>query len=499
MLVSSLILASVVLVAAQTNEPCADIASLLSDVLIPAQAAFDCLNSVPVDVEGNQQLIDELKTVWQWESDLVYLKNTPDDFPNGPQDIEKELDDIRGTLDQFSSEYAVQLAIQNITLRSGNFHWNYRPDILQVFIFSRPVGVASISEDGKSTPKLYVASDVLSRGFSTSSSDFSDISEINGMNPYEYLERAAITEQYIDADGRVNSMFTTGDTGTPGAFERSRSYPGATTPVTWTNGSDAEYNNFAELSPAAEFGDWTQITSGQDFFDVFCTGQFASNFINGFRKREAQPSRRGKLDAPTKIPHTYHLNKRQEIVPANFPTTVQGVNSTALAGYFLNGQGYEDVAVLKIITFSPEDSDAEFQSSIAAFIEESISANKQKLILDVRENGGGASHLLIDAFMQLFPGQLPFLGNRYRAQEQFIAIGEAVEEMRTKLEGGGASQTSVDNFSASYRFWAYWHFVTAQGENFKDFDEYDGPNEVNGDQWTATWRYNVRISLFARS
>ena len=165
MLKSALLLASTALVAAQSSssEPCAAAAAdLRQSSSIEAQVAFDCLDSVPVDVQGNAQLIDELKQIWQFQSELVWLKKPGDDWEFGPLDIEAELDSVKDNLNSFSSEYAVQLAIQNITIRTGNFHFNYRPDILTVFDFFRQINVASISEDGKALPKLYVADDVAS-------------------------------------------------------------------------------------------------------------------------------------------------------------------------------------------------------------------------------------------------------------------------------------------------------------------------------------------------
>jgi len=45
-----------------------------SIVRVPAQAAYDCLMSVPVDVEGDVLEIDELKAFLQWQSTLAWLK-----------------------------------------------------------------------------------------------------------------------------------------------------------------------------------------------------------------------------------------------------------------------------------------------------------------------------------------------------------------------------------------------------------------------------------------
>ncbi|KAI2610762.1 uncharacterized protein GGS25DRAFT_163198 [Hypoxylon fragiforme] len=59
---------------------------------VPAQLAFDCLISVPVDVEGNLKEIEELRHFLQFQSTLSYLKdgryrNTQVGKHNEPLDI----------------------------------------------------------------------------------------------------------------------------------------------------------------------------------------------------------------------------------------------------------------------------------------------------------------------------------------------------------------------------------------------------------------------------
>jgi hypothetical protein len=126
MLKKTILLASAACAAAQSSsfsEPCAVAASLIEESsAIEAQIAFECLESVPVDVEGNTLLVDELKHIWQFQSEIVWLKNPGKDWEFGALDIEAELDNIKNNLGSFSSEYAVQLAIQNVTIRTGNFH-----------------------------------------------------------------------------------------------------------------------------------------------------------------------------------------------------------------------------------------------------------------------------------------------------------------------------------------------------------------------------------------
>ncbi|KAH7094752.1 hypothetical protein FB567DRAFT_12528 [Paraphoma chrysanthemicola] len=503
---SVLFLASAVLVAAQ-SEPCAIVASALSrssSTPIAAQAAFDCLSSVPVNTAGNQALIEELKKVWQFQSELVWLKNPGSDWEYGPLDIIGELDTIKSNLGTFRSEYAVQLAIQNITIRTGNFHFNYLPDILQVFQFRRGFNVASISSDGKALPKLYVHDDIVQ--LAAGSSRVSEIQQLNGQNPYDYL-KSTFFAQYIDSDGQMNNMFSKGDTDHVGAFASQRKFDGNSTDIRWANGSSASVRNLA----STEFS-FTGVTDGRTFYQKFCTGAITQSrgSADSTDKEVVSVISPSILGPVLTIPHdSYHTrNKRQVLPDSGYPRAVAEDRSGVVAGYFLTGQGYSDVAVLKIISFSNPENSGEtafnnnFQATIKDFLAQCQRQSKTKLIIDLRENGGGNTNLLLDAFMQLFPDLEPFSAQRYRAHPSWLKIGDAVNEIRGNTDMARKYRTATgDNIeqTAIYRYWAYWHFRKADGTNFASWDEFNGPLNLNSDELTVTMRYNYssadRVSI----
>ncbi|USP76769.1 uncharacterized protein yc1106_04043 [Curvularia clavata] len=497
-----------------SSEPCAVAAAQFQESqLIEAQVAHDCLQSVPVDVEGDGLLIDELKNIWQFQSEIVWLKNPGNDWEFGPLDIEAELDKIKSNLASYSSEYDVQLAIQNITIRTGNFHFNYRPDILQVFDFVRLFNVASISEDGTSLPKLYVADDVFA--LAQGSSDVSEITKINGQNPYDFLLSTSWS-QYIDSDGLINNMLAKGDTDNYGSFRVQGKYDGDTTDVTWANGSTASVPNRA----GSQYS-FSGVTDGNSFFNAFCTGRIFAEPSTSSTKAETDSSdttRRPKrpgistIVSPSapgnsrRIPTgTYHLRNKRQTIPNSYARAIAEASSGVVAGYYLNGDGYEDIAVLKIISFSNPSSDMgetafnnDFQATVSKFLEQCVSDKKQKLIIDLRENGGGNTNLLLDAFMQLFPEMEPFSGQRYRANEAFLKIGDAVDEIRGDATKARAfTRFTRENIeqSPTYRYWSWWHFLNSNGADFKGWDDFNGPVKLNGDSFTTTMRYNYTDEL----
>lgn len=513
MLKSILLVTSAAWAAAQSpsSEPCAVAAAQFEESqLIQAQVAYECLESVPVDVQGNGALIDELKNIWQFQSEIVWLKNPGKDWEFGALDIEAELDKIKSNLASYSSEYAVQLAIQNITIRTGNFHFNYQPDILQVFQFTRLFNVASISQNGTALPKLYVADDVAA--LAQGSSDVSAITKINGQDPYDFLLSTSWS-QYIDSDGLINNMMGKGDTDNSGSFMIQPKYDGKSTNLTWANGSTVSVPNGAGSQYSL-----SGVTDGKSFFDTFCTGRLFAEPSTASTKAATDsdntvspgPRRPGlspliSPSAPGRVPRiptgTYHVRNKRQTIPSIYPQAVAEASSEVVAGYYLNGDGYEDVAVLKIISFSnpssridESDFNNEFQATISSFLKKCISDKKQKLIIDLRENGGGNTNLLLDAFMQLFPEMEPFSGQRYRASDAFLKIGDAVNEVR-----GDASKErvftrftgqSIEN-SNTFRYWSWWHFLNGNGADFKGWDDFNGPVKLNGDNFTTTMRYNV--------
>ncbi|CAE7193295.1 hypothetical protein PTNB85_06272 [Pyrenophora teres f. teres] len=494
----SLTLAALVAAQSSSSEPCAIVASEFTRLAsIPAELAYQCLESVPVDVQGNTQLIDELKKLWEFQSELVWLKNPGEGWEYGALDIQKELDDIKSNLNSFPSEYAVQLAIQDITIKTGNFHFNWRPDILEVFDWGRPINVASISEDGKALPKLYVADDVTL--MAEGRKDVSEITEINGQKPYDFLKSAS-RAQYIDSDGLINDMLAKGDTDNAGSFMSMSTYGGNMTEITWANGSTASIPN--TVSSELNF---SGVSDGKSFFDTFCRVQNKRD--SSMRKRAetgagANPflSRRAPGQIPT-IPNSdYHIRNKRQMPTATYPSAVAQASSGVVAGYFLSGTGYENVAVLKIMSFhnpttfmDETDFNNEFQSTVASFLRQCIAAKKQKLIIDLRENGGGNTNLLLDAFMQLFPDMEPFSGQRYRASEPFLKIGNVINEiMADPAKSNVYKQVTEEiiNEDYLYRFWLYNHFRNSEGVEFTSWDEFNGPVELNGDKYTATMRYN---------
>jgi hypothetical protein len=111
------------------SEPCAAVSELwaaqnaenkkpgatASSIEVPAQRAYDCLMSVPVDVAGDIKEIQELKSYLEYQSTLAWLKSGVKDLQN-PFDVMGGLDAIAKSVQdkKYKSDYEVQFSIRRL-------------------------------------------------------------------------------------------------------------------------------------------------------------------------------------------------------------------------------------------------------------------------------------------------------------------------------------------------------------------------------------------------
>ena len=172
-----------------------------------ASLAYECLKSVPVHKEPAVRLLEELKPFLEWQSDQVYLKDPPSDYPYPRVDIFGELETIRSDLEagKYSGEVEWQEDLYRaIAGKPHNGHLAYHPDLLTVpFEWVRPWSLVSVSEDGTSLPVIKVLEDVLSPSKASS-----HVVEINGMDAATFIEgRVADSSNTQDPDAGYNTMF----------------------------------------------------------------------------------------------------------------------------------------------------------------------------------------------------------------------------------------------------------------------------------------------------
>ncbi|RMZ70259.1 peptidase S41 family [Pyrenophora seminiperda CCB06] len=488
------------------TEPCAVLSRTLAAMpsgarpVVPAELGVSCLQSVPLDKAGNVELIDDLKVFVKWQSNVAYLRNPPKEYTEKAVDIMGELDTMQKqvAVGGFKSEYEFQLQMLNLFTSAYDNHFAYQPDILaSAMQFQRPPGseLVSVSSDGKAMPEIYVYRDVLRANNDTSFKP-SPVKMINGMDAQKFLANESMSSDFHDADTRWNALFPSqallaSGTTYLGSF-RTGQYQGPNTTFQFANGT-----TWSQMNIAVAFGNFTGVESGSAFFKRFCNGPapVAPKAPKAPAPSPISNSTKPSTPTPKPAPSQIGYPKAQIVNP-----------NLAVAGYYLDGAAYKDVAVLSIPSYESPDVQT-FQNTMRDFIRMCQKAGKTKMIFDMRGNGGGNAILGYDTFKQVYPQASadPYGGTRFRAHDGFNSAGKITQDFlanktyaqsnRTAFaQNFGRGTTQQDVFSLVQPF-NYQHTLDINNKAISNWSQIFGPVQANGDNFTTTLRYNFTDSL----
>ncbi len=445
---------------------------------------------MPLHKDEAVQLVDAIVPYLEWQSDAAYKAAPPADYFYPAYDMFAALATVRANIvaGVYDSEYAFQHDLYIKVFGQGHDgHFVFYPDLLSgVFDYGRQRSLVSVSEDGKSAPQIKIYEDVLA-----SPGTASAVVLINGIDAATYIENTVYAASYNqDADAAYNSMFFSkamyGSGSGFGFFSgggRIRfNYQGPNTTFTFANGTTATFQNFANVRASLE-----GITDGESMFDTFCAGANAFNAAgNATRTAPSTTS-----SAPTATRTAVHGPSGGVIVPG-YPEPVDITDDAIVSCYFLDGAGYEDVAVLALLAFESE-SPAEFQAVTDNCIAQARAAGKTKLVVDLSANGGGYILQGYDFFRQLFPKVVQDGFSRWKANDGFVAIAEIVSALSAGLD----PYTSRDEDAiAEYQSWFNYRYdLNLTNEKFADFAAKFGPYVVQDTNYTAIMRWNLDDSL----
>ncbi|KAI0182640.1 hypothetical protein EV127DRAFT_491815, partial [Xylaria flabelliformis] len=440
-----------------------------------ASQAYECLKSVPVHKEPAIRLLDEMKPFLEWQSDQAFLKNPPSDYPYPPADIFGDLETIRSNLeaDKYSGELEWQEDLfKSISGKPHNGHLAYHPDLLTVpFEWVRPWKLVSVSEDGNSSPVIKVLEDAVSPGEKSS-----HIVKINGVDAAIFIEgRVTESSNAQDPDAGYNTMFFSqaNKAGLQangyfegGGRERRFFYPGNATSLTFANGTTIEKPNIAKF----HYGpyDWNNVMDAETMHKEFCRGAYDTGSTRAAARTD--DGEMNKIDG--------------------YPEPVLITDDQVVSGYFIDEPGFEDVAVLVMLSFSSDF--VSFQSAVQEFFAKAVEAGKTKLIVDVQANGGGTILQGYDTFRQIFPDIVQDGPSRWRSSSSFNAISQTFSPLCANFTPKVDFQeldnpcTSVNNWrndlnDTNGRFTSYddkFGPVTASGDSYTNYMEWDPANPV---------------------
>ncbi|KAF9699789.1 hypothetical protein EKO04_002133 [Ascochyta lentis] len=450
------------------------------------------LQSVPVDKEGDKQLIDELKLYLQWNTNTAYLKDLPKWYDNPSLDLFEELDKIKAAIqdDTYQSEWEVQSAITALFAGTGDNHIYWGADINAVMTFGRPVSLVSVSTDGKSAPEVFVYVNLLWNGeynFSASS-----VEQINGEDIATYLYKVSRQTTYHDAHARYNALFPNqaGSSlkGPILGYSANGIYDGPNTTYTFSNGTTRTTENLALLQK-----NFTGVDSGASFFSNFCQPSPSS---------VPTPSSSIPLATPTST--TSSAPQATNTKAFGYPPAVLLHPANAIGGYYLNGS--DDVAVLSMPTFEPVYEAPEygvqalddFQTVAREFLKQAAADEKSKLIIDLRYNGGGNTVLGFDLFKLIFPNLEPYQATRRHAHQAYEQLVDLTTDFSQDLLALAASpnisQADAIALSPLTEF-LYSLETRPNGSDFENAGQFYGPHVFNNDNFTSLRSWNLSNTI----
>ncbi|KAK5574253.1 hypothetical protein LTR43_000536 [Exophiala xenobiotica] len=469
-------------------------------VEIPADLAYQCLKSVPNYQEPAIRLIDSLRTYLEFQSTIEYLQDPPSGFLFPAVDLYGELDKIRENVfgEQYESEYDMQLEITALLNTARDGHLSWQADLLGAFTFLRGggsnLGLVSVSEDGIESPQAYLASDLVANNVGLTKVQPvtvytpSPVESIDGMDVVTFLLKQSMVGLSQDPDALWNqNFFQIGNRGTRN-FVAPIYYPGPVTNVTFCNGSTHQITNVARVNFPLD-----GIATGEEAYAAFCPGALAS------ASASASATAAASSDAlSTAIASSTEAPPSSPTIPLYpYPAIKHSANS--VAGYYLNDTGYTDVAVLQVQNFEAADEDPltysmEFQAVVQKFLNAAVKTGRRKLIIDLQGNPGGHVDLGTDLFAQLFPSIPPNSKSNMRDHLGFWILGNVASSnatAATKTSDGGEDELVSE---LTYMPLSYQSVVTDNLKDFSDFNDFYGPNELYGGNFSSFFQNNYTDS-----
>lgn len=501
----SLLLAGV-LVRSAISQDCAAAAQSWSEflylypdadrVFIGAEAAYDCVSSIPLQKSHSIRLLDSLRTWLEIDSQLDYLKHPEDGYLWDAVDITAELERIKTNVnnDNYDGQYDLEVELTALGLYFHDFHTIVRPGISSTVFWDRgePAYLISASSDGLETPKVYLASDLIEsdEAFNFYLKDYNDISPvatINGLDVQEFLQIQQLVAYSHDPDAMYNQLFlSVAQTTNPSSpdlqdstFKSPVFYPGPMTEIVFQNGTPYSWVNLAFTTC-----DLTNIITGQEYWDTCvmppeeeaaaASSTLASYIEEPTPYSTAALATTEAVATETAAPVITQIPSHPEPVAID----IEGI----LSGYYLDDADYADMAVLVIRGFQGA-SDAyleSFQETLELFLDQSKADGKTKLVIDLQGNGGGYIDAGTELVAQLFPNVPPDQKGNLRASVGMEVILEklgSLFDLHNSVTGGDSNTTiELINESLDDFMWFSWQtLMTPDTVEFPSFAEFFGP------------------------
>ncbi|KAH9868303.1 hypothetical protein J1614_007375 [Plenodomus biglobosus] len=479
------------------SSPCAEVSAIAATKepdfqTVPAQLAYECLQSIPFNQSGALALIDSITPYLKWQSTTAWLKDPPAEYVEkvqDPVDLWGELDDIRERIHagDYNNEFEFGFELYSLFQRPHDSHLFYAPDVVSsIFTYVRPVPLVSVSSDGQELPEPYVYSDVLDESLGNVSYTPSRVYKIDGQDAKTFLENWSQHGSVQDRDALYNDAFynlatvSMGNLGWGvGSFASSGRasfiYPGATTELEFENGTTRTYKNIAILRVP-----FNGITDGESLYQTW----LSSNQIELLNK-DATPT-----------PTANASSTPMPTVPApGYPPPVVREARNLIGGYYLEDD-MSDVAVLSVPSFVNTDGQLAFQATAVKFLADAKASGKKKLIIDLQSNSGGTIMLGYDLYKMLFPSLIEHAAaDRFRAFEATNIAGQDFSRFASHFPRINVTiEQNATQYNATDVIMGVFNSVNSldvDSQPFTSWADMFGPVSQKGDNFTQLFRWNL--------
>ncbi|KAG8533557.1 uncharacterized protein KY384_001297 [Bacidia gigantensis] len=449
-----------------------------------------CLQTVPLNKTAALAQVDWLQNYTQLQSTLAYLKEPTPEYQLPSVDIFARFHDIKQSINngRYGNEFVFELALSNLIQGAGDGHFTYRPLLTNSFVFNRSISLTSVSLDGTSLPKIYASGDILAYANSntTGKVDFFPVTTIDGQDVIQYLRNAKSISDSTplqDLDARFNKLLLNSASLTHPLFEAQHSFVGQkdSYKIGFSNGTNLTISAQVSIASGATF----EVASGHELYQKYLDSGPPPSPVDLIQSafNSSPTATQAGVSATASATGTNSNSGSLKPIYSTYPSPIVASESY-VSGYLLNGSDTKDVAVLVISSFDAEGAGApaKFQQAVEKFLALCRSQNKKRLIIDIRDNGGGVAMLAYDTFKQLFPGELPYSGLRTR----FSAAGNALGEITSLLP------TEVSSLVGGLIYDTASFLKTPDGQFYKDWHEYQGGPTQKGDNFTktASWLFS---------
>lgn len=339
----------------------------------------------------------------------------------------------------------------------------------------------------------------------------SAVTEVDGQDVVQYLETLGQNISYAgfqDPDALYNmelwQIQNSGVPGYPGYFHIGNTYQGANTTLTFEDGTSRSSQNYAVWTSIFDF---TGMTDGASFYDICCNATQKLETLGGStvasgstrlieeRGQNRVVNRLTQADKTLEDKAAAASASPTETQIPGYPSPIALSSDQSLSGYFLEGSGFDDTAVL-VLAQMTETAPVDFLNTMTTFLDECRRANKTRLVIDVQGNPGGSVATGYGIFKQLFPDIWPYGAATLRAHEGLDVLGTFYTQLDAELYKEEPNNITLLQSADYYQQYNPTVWQNDSGQLYGSWSEFYGPVDTGVGNYTNLIRWDLNSTNY---